>query len=122
MDALVIGLAQSLALVPGISRSGITITAGLGRGLDRETAARYSFLLGVPAIAGAGLIAATELAQSPTVAEQIPQLLVTFAIAAVVGYACIHFLLSWLRQRTLYLFAAYCISFGSIYLLIHWLR
>jgi len=122
MDALVIGVFQALALVPGISRSGITITAGLGRGLDRETAARYSFLLGVPAIAGAGLIAAAELAQSPTVAEQVPQLLVTFATAAIVGYACIHFLLSWLRQRTLYLFAAYCIIFGTVYLMILWLQ
>jgi undecaprenyl-diphosphatase len=118
-DAIVIGAVQALALVPGISRSGVTITAGLGRGLDRETAARYSFLLGVPAIAGAGLFAAAELALSPTAAEQIPQLLVTFATAAIVGYACIHFLLTWLRNRTLYLFAVYCIAFGAIYLLLN---
>jgi undecaprenyl-diphosphatase len=121
-DAVIIGVAQAAALIPGISRSGMTITAGLGRGLDRETAARYSFLLGVPAIAGAGLLAAAELAQSPTASEQIPQLLVTFLTAAIVGYACIHFLLSWLRERNLYLFAAYCIVFGTSYLLINWLR
>jgi undecaprenyl-diphosphatase len=119
LDALIIGIFQAFALVPGISRSGITITAGLGRGFNRETAARYSFLLGVPAIAGAGLIAATELTQSTTASEQIPQLLVTFITAAIVGYACIHFLLSWLRQRTLYLFAAYCIIFGTVYLVIN---
>jgi undecaprenyl-diphosphatase len=119
-DALAIGLAQALALVPGISRSGVTISAGLGRGLDRETAARYSFLLGVPAIAGAGLLAALDLMQSPTISEQIPELLLTFTAAAVVGYACIHFLLTWLRQRTLYLFAGYCIAFGVIYLLLAW--
>ena len=118
-DALIIGVAQAMALIPGISRSGITITAGLGRGLDRETAARYSFLLGVPAIAGAGLIAAAELAQSPTVSEQIPQLFVTFLAAAIVGYACIHLLLSWLREHTLYLFAAYCIGFGGLYLILN---
>jgi undecaprenyl-diphosphatase len=73
----------------------------------------------VPAIAGAGLFAAAELALSPTAAEQIPQLLVTFATAAIVGYACIHFLLTWLRNRTLYLFAVYCIAFGAIYLLLN---
>lgn len=117
-DTLIVGTAQALALIPGISRSGITISAGLGRGFNRETAARYSFLLGVPAIAGAGLLAAAELAQSPTASEQVPQLLATFVTAAVVGYACIHFLLSWLRQRTLYLFAAYCIVFGGGYLLL----
>lgn len=121
-DALIIGVAQALALVPGISRSGVTISTGLARGLNRETAARYSFLLGVPAIAGAGLIAAVELSQSPSAAEQIPQLLVTFAAAAVVGYACIHFLLNWLRQRTLYLFAAYCIIFGASYLALSWIQ
>ncbi|MFN2221617.1 MAG: undecaprenyl-diphosphatase UppP [Chloroflexota bacterium] len=120
-DALTIGLAQALALVPGISRSGITISAGLSRGLDRETAARYSFLLGVPAIAGAGLLAAVDLLQSATASEQILELLVTFAAAAVVGYGCIHFLLNWLRQRTLYLFAGYCLAFGAIYLLLSWL-
>ena len=121
-DALIIGIAQALALVPGISRSGMTITAGLGRGLNRETAARYSFLLGVPVIAGAGLLAAVELAQSPTASDQLPLLTVTFLTAAIVGYACIHFLLSWLRKHSLYLFAAYCIAFGGIYLLVNWLR
>jgi undecaprenyl-diphosphatase len=121
LDAATIGLAQALALVPGISRSGVTITAGLGRGLNRETAARYSFLLGVPAIAGAGLLAAADLWQSPTAGEQIPQLLVTFTAAGLVGYACIHFLLRWLRERTLYLFAAYCLTFGTLFLLVNWL-
>ena len=121
-DAIVIGLAQAIALIPGISRSGITITAGLGRGLDRPSAARYSFLLGVPVIAGAGVLAAIDLAQSPTVTNQIPMLLVTFLTAAVVGYFCILFLLNWVRERSLYIFAAYCIAFGLIYLLVTWLR
>jgi undecaprenyl-diphosphatase len=122
IDALIIGVAQALALVPGISRSGITISAGLGRGLNRETAARYSFLLGVPAIAGAGLLAALDLAGSASASEQIPELLLTFVVAAVVGYACIHFLLNWLRERTLFLFAGYCIAFGLIYVLVAWIR
>jgi undecaprenyl-diphosphatase len=111
-----------LALIPGISRSGVTITAGLSRGLNRPDAARYSFLLGVPAIAGAGLLAAVDLARSPTVSDQIPELLVTFLVAAAVGYLCILFLLNWVRRRSLYIFAAYCISFGTLYLLITWIR
>ena len=121
-DAIIIGVAQMLALIPGISRSGVTITAGLGRGLDRQAAARYSFLLGVPAIAGAGLIATIELAGSPANGDQIPQLLVTFITAAVVGYICILFLLNWVREHTFYIFSVYCIVFGILYLLFDWLR
>jgi undecaprenyl-diphosphatase len=117
-DAIIIGLAQALALIPGISRSGVTITAGLGRGLSRPAAARYSFLLGVPAIAGAGLLAFIDLVQSPTIAEDIAALAVTFIASAVVGYLCILFLLNWVRTRSLYIFAAYCISFGIIFLII----
>lgn len=117
-DALIIGLAQALALIPGISRSGTTISAGLGRGLSRPAAARYSFLLGVPAIAGAGLLAFVDLAQSPTVTQELNLLAITFITAAVVGYLCILFLLNWVRSRSLYIFAAYCISFGAIFLLI----
>jgi len=121
-DAITIGFAQVLALLPGISRSGVTITAGLGRHLDRSTAARYSFLLGVPAIAGAGLLAVLDISQSGATTDQAVELIITFAAAAVVGYACIHFLMNWLRTRSLYLFAAYCITFGFLYLLIIWLR
>lgn len=117
-DALIIGLAQALALIPGISRSGATISAGLGRGFSRPAAARYSFLLGVPAIAGAGLLAFIDLAQSPTVTQELYLLAITFITAAVVGYLCILFLLNWVRARSLYIFAAYCIPFGAVFLLI----
>lgn len=122
LDAIVIGLAQMLALMPGISRSGSTISAGLWRGLERPVAARYSFLLGVPAIAGAGLLAVVELIQAPDLTSQAPLLLVTFLSAAIVGYVCIAFLLNWLRQRSLYLFAAYCLGFSLFFLLVTWLR
>ncbi|MCI0396429.1 MAG: undecaprenyl-diphosphatase UppP [Chloroflexi bacterium] len=118
LDAILIGLAQTLALLPGISRSGMTITTGLGRGLDRPAAARYGFLLGVPAIAGAGLLALLELAQAPDLTGQLPALAATFLASAVVGYACISFLLSWLRRHSLYGFALYCAAFGLFYLLV----
>ena len=121
-DAITIGVAQMFALIPGISRSGATISAGVGRGLDRSSAARYSFLLGVTAIAGAGLIAAIDLAKSPTIGDQVLELAITFITAAIVGYVCILFLLTWVRRRNLYLFAGYCITFGVLSLLVIWLR
>lgn len=116
-DAMIIGLFQMLALFPGISRSGSTITGGLWRGLDRETAARYSFLLGVPAILGAGLLSVLDLQQSGSLLADWQILLGAFLAAAVVGYLCIYFLLAWLRSHTLYIFAAYCALLGGGYLL-----
>jgi undecaprenyl-diphosphatase len=117
-DAIIIGLFQLLALLPGISRSGSTITGGLARDLDRATAARFSFLLGIPAIAGAGLLALLDLFGSPDVGDQLVVLSVTFVVAAVVGYLCIAFLLSWLRQHRLYPFAIYCAIFGALFLIL----
>ncbi len=120
-DAMVVGLFQTLALFPGVSRSGSTITAGLLRGLDRAAAARFSFLLGIPAILGAGLLSGLDLLQANDLAAQAPSLIAGFLAAAVSGYLCIHFLLSWLRSHSLYLFAGYCAAFGSIYLLVYFL-
>lgn len=117
LDVIVIGLAQMLALFPGISRSGSTIAAALWRGLDRPAAARYSFLLGVPAIFGAGLLAAIDLVTAGDFLYQWPMMAASFAAAAVSGFLCIHFLLSWLRRRTLYVFAFYCVAFASLFLL-----
>lgn len=117
-DTIIVALAQVLALLPGISRSGVTISAGLGRGFDRRSAARFSFLLGVPAIAGAAIFALVDLYQSPSGAAQAPQLLATFSSAAIVGYLCIHFLMEWLRNRSFYPFAAYCLLLGGLVLLL----
>lgn len=121
-DSMLIGIAQSFALLPGISRSGITITAGSWRGLDRSNAARFSFLLGVPAITGAGVIAALELAQTAGASSMLPQLIATFLSSAISGYLCILFLLRWVRNHSLYIFAGYCFVFGTINLIVLWLR
>lgn len=118
IDALIIGLFQMVALLPGISRSGSTITAGLIRGLDREPAARFSFLLGVPAIAGAGLLALVEVIRAGNLGEGWTLYAATFVAAAVTGYACIYFLLAWLRSHSLYLFAAYCAVLGLLALVL----
>ncbi len=116
-DTIVIGLMQMLALLPGISRSGSTISAGIWRGLSRETAARFSFLLGVPAILGAGILALADILGSGVIASQWPVYVATFLAAAVTGYACIFFLLAWLRNHSLTIFAAYCALLGGGYLL-----
>lgn len=117
LDAIIIGVFQALALFPGISRSGSTIVGGLLRGLNREIAARYSFLLGIPVIFGAGLLSIFDLFGAPDLGQQLPSLVVTFVSAAVSGYACIHFLLQWVKQRGLLPFAVYCAIFGLSYLI-----
>jgi undecaprenyl-diphosphatase len=118
-DAVLIGVAQALAILPGISRSGATISAGLRLGLGREEAARYSFLLSVPAVAGAGVWQLYQLSQSGGLSGQAAVLLTGFASAAVVGYLSIHTLLLFLKRRPLSLFAAYCILFGVLSLAVY---
>ncbi len=117
-DALLIGLAQALAILPGISRSGATIAAGLVRGLRREPAARFSFLLATPIILGAGLLKVVGLVQMGGLAAQIPALVVGFLSASVAGFGCIHFLLRYLQRRPLYPFAIYCAVAGVACLLV----
>lgn len=117
-DAIVIGLFQVMALFPGVSRSGSTIVGGLSRGLDRPTAARYSFLLGIPAILGAGLQAILEIFTAESNEFSTSVYTIAFIAAAVSGYACIHGLLTWVRNHTLYGFAAYVTLLSLIFLLI----
>ena len=121
LDALVIGVFQMFALMPGLSRSGSTITAGLVRGLNRPTAARFSFLLSLPVILGAGMLKLVELLGAPESSGEWLPLALAFVVSAATGYACIHFLLQWLRQRSLIPFAIYCAAFGSLYLLFSFL-
>jgi undecaprenyl-diphosphatase len=103
--ALAIGLAQSIALVPGISRAGITISAGLFAGLTREAAARFSFLMATPVIAGAGLFEARNLISGDAgVAVQVGPLLVGMIAALVAGLAAIHLMLRYLRTRSYLIF------------------
>jgi undecaprenyl-diphosphatase len=112
-DSLFIGLAQALALFPGVSRSGSTIAGGLARGLLRPAAARFSFLLAVPTMIGAGSIALLDLRRSVDAAAQLGPLIVGFLAAAVIGFASIHFLLGYLRKHPLTIFAVYCLLLGA---------
>ena len=110
-DAVVVGVAQMFALIPGISRSGITISAGNGRKFSPSEAARFSFLLGIPAIAGGGLSQLLELDGTGTAAGP---LLVSTLVAAVSGYAAIALLLAALRRVGLAPFAVYCFLIGTV--------
>jgi undecaprenyl-diphosphatase len=106
-DAVIIGLAQALALFPGISRSGITIGAGLFVGLRREAAARFSFLMATPIILGAGLWKGRELLGGGLASGDVLPLIVGLVAAALSGLAAIAFLLSYLRRRSMFIFIAY---------------
>lgn len=109
VDGIVVGLAQALALIPGISRAGSTITAGLLRGFDREEAARFSFLLAVPAIAGGGLISLLDVAGTSV---DLAPVLVGLVVAGVSGYAAIALLIRLLVRRGFGPFVAYCTVVG----------
>jgi undecaprenyl-diphosphatase len=116
-DAVVVGMFQALAIAPGISRSGATIAAGLFRGLTREAAARFSFLLSLPAILGAALVALPDV---PADADW-GRMAMGAGAAAVTGFASIAFLLRYLRTRTLRPFALYCVVASAV-TLAFWIR
>lgn len=113
-DGLIIGLFQAISLFPGISRSGSAITGGMVRNLDRPSSARFSFLLSIPAILGAVVLAFKDLIQSPTFSLQIPTIIGGFIVSGIVGYLSIRWLLSYLTKRPLYLFSAYCFVVSMI--------
>jgi undecaprenyl-diphosphatase len=113
-DGLVVGLAQSAALVPGVSRSGATMTAGLFLGLTRETAARFSFLLSVPAVVFSGLFEARHIGDAG--GPPFGATLVATVLAFVVGYASIAWLLRYLVRHSTVIFVAYRVLLGGLLL------
>jgi len=113
-DGWIIGFAQAAALVPGVSRSGATLTAGLFLGFERTAAARYSFLLSVPAVVLSGLFELRHVGESGG-AGAVPTVLATLA-AFVVGYASIAFLLRYLTSHTTVLFVVYRVALGVLVL------
>ncbi len=120
-QAWLIGVAQGCAIAPGISRSGATIGAGLLLGLRRDAATRFSFLLSTPIILGAGLLQVKRLLELPNLDAGLLPLLLGFLAAGLTGYVCIRFLLNYVKERSLTVFAAYCWAFGlgsiALYLL-----
>ena len=114
-DALAVGFAQVLALIPGSSRSGSTIMGGLFAGLTRETAARFSFLLSIPAIAASGLLEMKEAIHKLPTGTHLP-LIVATIVSGVIGYASIWFLLRFLRTHSTGVFIVYRLLVGSVIL------
>ncbi|MEV4755018.1 undecaprenyl-diphosphate phosphatase [Micromonospora sp. NPDC049559] len=117
-DGVVMGFAQAAALVPGVSRSGGTLTAGLFLSLTREAAARYSFLLAIPAVVMSGVFSIPDVFE-PSAEGSIPtvaQMVVATIIAFVIGYASIAWLLRYVAHHTLYVFVLYRVALGSLVL------
>ena len=114
LDALIVGLMQVIAVFPGASRSGTTISGGMFRGFDRPAAARFAFLMSVPVMLAAGAYEALGLVKLPHLSQFLPAVAVGFVAAAVVGWFAIQWLLGYLNKHSLYVFAAYCAVLGAI--------
>ena len=113
LDAVLIGLAQACSLVPGVSRSGFTISAGLFRGFARQDAARYSFLLSTPAIAGAALLKFSEAARDGTLGDDLGPIIVGAIVSAIVGFLAIGGLMRLIQTRSFTPFVVYRLLAGA---------
>jgi undecaprenyl-diphosphatase len=120
-DAITVGLAQAFAVIPGVSRSGSTITAGLFLNMTRETAARFSFYLSAPIIAGAVAKKTIDILRSGLGLEQLTPFIVGVISSGIVGYIAIAFLMRYLQTHNTYLFVFYRILLGVVVLLAFWL-
>ncbi|MFP4368620.1 MAG: undecaprenyl-diphosphatase UppP [Bacteroidota bacterium] len=112
-DSIIVGIAQCFALIPGSSRSGTTITAGLFTGMKRDVAARFSFLLSIPAILGSGLLSFFESLEYVT-SDEILMIIVATIVSGISGYAAIEFLLRYLKKHSTILFVNYRIILGVL--------
>lgn len=121
-DALIIGIAQALALVPGTSRSGITITAALLLGFGRPAAARFAFLLSVPVSVLVALKDVKDLVENPVGTAELAMMGIGLSVSAIVGYAVIAWLLTWLRRRSLTAFVVYRVLLAALILAIFTIR
>lgn len=115
-DALVVGIAQAFALIPGSSRSGTTLTGGLLVGMNREAAARFSFLLSIPAILASGILELTQAIRAGLDSTGAVNYAVATVVSAISGYCAIDFLLKYLRKNTTFLFVYYRIALGTLIL------
>ena len=117
-DALRIGIFQALALFPGVSRSGASITGGMIGNMKRFDAARFSFLMAVPVMIGAGVLAAFDLSEISNLASFAMPMLVGFTSAAVVGFLAIRWLLNYLAKNSLYVFSIYLVVISTLALIL----
>jgi undecaprenyl-diphosphatase len=122
LDAIIIGFWQTAAMLPGISRSGATIGGAVLGGFNRTAAARFSFLMSIPALLGAGVVALKDLLEAGTLTAELPAISVGFVAAAVSGYLCIRWLLHYLQRHSLYIFAVYCAVVSAISIALAFVR
>ncbi|KAF0107446.1 MAG: undecaprenyl-diphosphatase [Anaerolineaceae bacterium] len=113
LDALIVGLFQVIAVFPGASRSGTTISAGMLRGFDRKSAARFAFLMSIPVMLAAGGYEMLDVVKMPDLGGFLLPLAIGFVTAAVVGWLSVRWLLGYLNKHSLYAFAIYCAAAGS---------
>jgi undecaprenyl-diphosphatase len=118
VNAIVLGLAQAAAVIPGVSRSGATITAGLFQGFKREDAARFSFLMSIPIIAGAGLLKLPDILH----ATNHTPLIVGFISAAIFGFLSIKFLMKYISNRSYALFTWYRLALAALIVIVYLIR
>jgi undecaprenyl-diphosphatase len=119
VDALWMGIAQAVSVFPGISRSGATITGGLLRDLERPAAARFSFLMSIPVMLAAGALELKDVFQVPGLSSLLPAIGVGFLAAAVVGYFSIRWMLHFVAQHSMRIFAVYCAAVGLLVLFLY---
>lgn len=120
-DSLIIGISQAIALIPGVSRSGITISAGLFRGLERESSARFSFLLSTPIIAGATLLHANKIIKG-NIDYDLHIFTAGFVVSAITGFAAIKFLLNFFKKYSLNIFVYYRFVLAGVIILGIWVK
>jgi len=113
LDALFIGIAQVIAIFPGASRSGTTISAGMAHGLERKSAAHFAFLMSIPVMLAAGGYQMLDLIKMPNLVNFLLPLAVGFVVAAIVGWLAVRWLLGYLNKHSLNIFAGYCAVIGA---------
>jgi undecaprenyl-diphosphatase len=121
-DGVMMGLAQAMAIIPGVSRSGSTLTAGLFINLERAAAARFSFLLGIPAITLAGLVELKDAFKAGISGETVLPLIIGVVSAAIVSYLAIAWLLKYLQRNSTWIFVWYRLAFGLVILIMGFLK
>jgi undecaprenyl-diphosphatase len=117
LDSILVGLAQCIALIPGSSRSGTTITAGLFLGMNRETAARFSFMLSIPAVLASGLLGIKE-SMAYINSSDVLNIVIATIVSGISGYWAIHFLINYLKKNSTFLFIYYRILLGIAILIL----
>jgi len=122
IDAVFIGFYQAIAIFPGISRSGSTITGGMARGLSRPAAARFAFLMSMPIMLAAGLLAGKDLISMPELGSLLSVFIPGFIASAVTGYLAIRWLLGYLVRHSLSIFSIYCTALALLVLILNFIR